>query len=756
LLNELFNLLKTDFQKIGILARNWRGEINKIQRILKSSQLDEQGFEISWEQLDDDLWKQSDESDKKNRRKMFLHRGTQEIEVLNIHTAKGREWDKVILLVNTMYNSFPDRRNDPTNERRLFYVAVTRAKQELIILQSGDCQFIPEFRNIPITKENLEEVFREELAVREPKLKIELEESSKAALATLVSRRKKETKKASKIAREKYQPDLNRLHHKANEIEKEVNKIEAAFTEKLKASNHEFLEELIEGLMPVLDTFDIQTENLSGTGESNNVSDDFVGFTESVQLAQTQLLDLLKNNGLRPIETLGEIFNPTYHEEIQPAIYSNEVKAGWVAREERRGYLLYDQVIRKAQVLISKGENIRSADRLDQVVEIYLNRLIHFKFGLNFQFGTKYDLDKPTIKGKMAKYLAELDEESLKKINEAATIDPVQYIGEQISGDYCAGQATTYMCTDVVFRNFWDYMWKVIEQSTKTPISKIKPVQPSGDKPSHASKTGKSTSVKPSPKIGNRTSIWNELETAHETGTSVKGYIIKRVKGGLRVKVGSLPGFLPASQVGLRPPYNLEQYVGQTLDMKIIDLNRQRHNIVFSRQAWLEEHRIKLLNTLEVGQHVTGMVKNITSFGAFVDLDGIDGLLHKSEMSWKHVSHPSKIVSIGEEIEVKVTKIDREDEKISLSLKQTTSNPWENVEDKYPIGSKVKGLVVNIVDFGAFVQLEEGIVGLVHVSEMPLVLNNVLPLDILNEDDELEVTVLEISKDSQRISLSTK
>ena len=168
------------------------------------------------------------------------------------------------------------------------------------------------------------------------------------------------------------------------------------------------------------------------------------------------------------------------------------------------------------------------------------------------------------------------------------------------------------------------------------------------------------------------------------------------------------------------------------------------------------ENRTKLLNTLEKGQCIIGMVKNITSFGAFVDLDGIDGLLHKSEMSRKHVNHPSEIVSIGEEIEVKVIKIDREDEKISLSLKQMTSDPWENVEDKYPIGSKVSGVVVNIVDYGAFIQLEEGIVGLIHISEMPLVLNNMLPLDILNKDDELEVTILDIRKDLQRISLSIK
>ena len=226
------------------------------------------------------------------------------------------------------------------------------------------------------------------------------------------------------------------------------------------------------------------------------------------------------------------------------------------------------------------------------------------------------------------------------------------------------------------------------------------------------------------------------------------------------MSIGSLRGFLPASQVDVRSIQNLEQYVGQMLNMKVINLNKRRHNIVLSRRAWLEAElvrkRSEVLNTLEVDQCVTGVVKNITNFGAFVDLGGVDGLLHKTEMAWKRVNHPSEIVSIGEEIEVKVIKFNRENQEISLSLKQMASEPWENVEDKYPIGSKVSGVVVNIVDYGAFVQLEEGIVGLIHVSEMPLVLNNVLPLDLLNKGDALEVTILEIFKDLQRISLSIK
>ncbi len=199
LLEELSKLLTTDFKKVGILARNWRGEINTIQELLDDSELEAQGFEIDWEELDDP-WEESNDPDEKNRRKMFLRQGTKEIEIINIHTAKGREWDKVILLVNTMYDSLPDRRNNPTEERRLFYVAITRAKQELVILNGGNCQFIPEFQNVPPRQA--------ELAARRPKSKVELEEIPKVARKQYEDRRGMEhlqddttkTKKASKNA----------------------------------------------------------------------------------------------------------------------------------------------------------------------------------------------------------------------------------------------------------------------------------------------------------------------------------------------------------------------------------------------------------------------------------------------------------------------------------------------------------------------------------------------------------------------------
>ena len=184
-----------------------------------------------------------------------------------------------------------------------------------------------------------------------------------------------------------------------------------------------------------------------------------------------------------------------------------------------------------------------------------------------------------------------------------------------------------------------------------------------------------------SKKIADQTLIWDEIATAYEAGTPVMGRITERIKGGLRVSVGSLRGFLPASQVELRPIQNLEQYVGQTLEMKVISLSKRRHNIVLSRRAWLEaelvQKRSEVLNTLEVGQHVAGVVKNITAFGAFVDLGGVDGLLHKTDMAWKRIHHPSDVVSVGEEIEVQVIGINQENEKISLGLKQKNSRSMD-------------------------------------------------------------------------------
>ena len=263
-----------------------------------------------------------------------------------------------------------------------------------------------------------------------------------------------------------------------------------------------------------------------------------------------------------------------------------------------------------------------------------------------------------------------------------------------------------------------------------------------------------------SKKIADQTLIWDEISTAYESGGPVDGRITERIKGGLRVSVGSLRGFLPASQVEIRPIQNLERYVGQTFPMKVISLSKRRHNIVLSRRAWLEAEmarkKAEVLDRLEVGELVPGVVKNITAFGAFVDLGGVDGLLHKTDMSWRRIHHPSEVVTSGQEVEVVVLGIGKEKEKISLGLKQKTPDPWANVEEKYPIGSTVSGKVVNIVNYGAFLQLEEGVEGLIHVSEMAWTRRNVAPSRIVNKGQEIEARVLEISRADKRISLGLK
>ena len=263
-----------------------------------------------------------------------------------------------------------------------------------------------------------------------------------------------------------------------------------------------------------------------------------------------------------------------------------------------------------------------------------------------------------------------------------------------------------------------------------------------------------------SKKLADQTRIWDEVAAACEQEQTVEGKVIERIKGGLRVDIGSLRAFLPASQIELRPIPNLDKYVGTTLELKVVKLNRRRHNIVLSRRVLLEEEltarKAEALGGLEVGQTRTGVVKNITSFGAFVDLGGIDGLLHKTDMSWKKINQPSDVVSINDQIEVLVIGIDHEKEKVSLGLKQKTPNPWDGIEEKYPVGSNVKGKVVNIVNYGAFLELEEGVEGLIHVSEMSWTRRNVAPSKYVTKGDVIEAIVLDITRSSKRVSLGLK
>jgi small subunit ribosomal protein S1 len=252
---------------------------------------------------------------------------------------------------------------------------------------------------------------------------------------------------------------------------------------------------------------------------------------------------------------------------------------------------------------------------------------------------------------------------------------------------------------------------------------------------------------------------WKRIvETTHE-GDTVRGRVLRKIKGGLLVDIG-VPVFLPASQVDIRRPADVGEYIGREIEAKILKIDTERRNIVISRRKLIEEERAKakakLLEEIAVGQLRKGIVKNIADFGAFVDLGGIDGLLHITDMSWDRVEHPSQVLKVDQEVEIKVLSIDRDREKIALGLKQKEENPWEKVADRYPVGARVRGEVVNIMNYGAFVKLEPGIEGLVHISEMSWTRRINHPSEVVNVGDSIEVVVLDVDKDKQEISLGMK
>jgi small subunit ribosomal protein S1 len=252
---------------------------------------------------------------------------------------------------------------------------------------------------------------------------------------------------------------------------------------------------------------------------------------------------------------------------------------------------------------------------------------------------------------------------------------------------------------------------------------------------------------------------WENIINTKKEGDVVKGKVIRRIKGGLLVDIG-VPVFLPASQVDIRKPGDISRFIGKQVDCKILKIDVEGRNIVISRRKLIEEERSsskeKILSEIEVGQLRKGVVKNIADFGVFVDLGGLDGLLHISDLSWGRISHPSEVVKLDQEIECVVIDVDKDNEKISLGLKQKTASPWENVEHRYPIGAKVKGKVVNVMNYGVFVRLEDGIEGLVHISEMSWTKRLAHPREMVNLGDEIEVVVLNVNKEKQEISLGLK
>ncbi len=252
---------------------------------------------------------------------------------------------------------------------------------------------------------------------------------------------------------------------------------------------------------------------------------------------------------------------------------------------------------------------------------------------------------------------------------------------------------------------------------------------------------------------------WDKLQTVYDDEGTIKGAVIGKIKGGLAVDIG-LRAFLPGSQIDVRPPRNLDEYIGKVFEYRIIKMNKRRGNIVLSRRVLIEEDRRAsretVLATLEEGKCIDGVVKNITDYGAFIDLGGIDGLLHITDISWGRVNHPSEVLQISDTVNVVVLKFDKENEKVSLGLKQHTEDPWKNIEEKYAIGTRIDGKVVSITDYGAFLELEPGVEGLVHISEMTWSKHVRHPSRIVAQGDEVQAEVLNIDKDRKRISLGMK
>ena len=253
---------------------------------------------------------------------------------------------------------------------------------------------------------------------------------------------------------------------------------------------------------------------------------------------------------------------------------------------------------------------------------------------------------------------------------------------------------------------------------------------------------------------------WEALLNKYTEGCTINGLVTGKVRGGLTIEVDGITAFLPGSQIDVEPIHDMDEYVGKTLELKLLKINNERRNLILSRRELIEERvaeqKRELLASIQIGQHRTGKVKNITDFGAFIDLNGLDGLLHITDMSWGRVKHPSEVLKVGDELEVVVLDVDLDRERVSLGLKQTQKNPWDGIEERYPIGAKFHGKVVNLAPYGAFVELEPGIEGLVHISEFSWTKRVAKASDVLKVGDEVDVAILSIDTVNQKIALGIR
>lgn len=700
LLREIDGILSSDFQKVGVIARNWKGEINKIQYLLNCDELRDQGFDIEWEQMGDLL------EDETYRKKMCLSYGSKKIDIMNIYKAKGCEWDKVIFLVNTCYPSLPHQENDKNEERRIFYVAVTRAKHELVILNGGDCKFVAQFQELPHSERLKQLDIRRKALVtafenRVIDAKGRFTKVCQSFLATLKSQRNKpiETTKLREETndrfRKEYEPEFERLRRKITDNQDKKKRIESSH--QLELSNAQ--DTVVKKLIPIYDKFDSIMNELNEPTEINESHTELSSFYENIQSAQLKFLEVLRNQGLKPIDTIGIPFNLKEHEQKRERVFSNEVPKGNIVRILRQGYRLKGQVIQKAQVVLSKGP---------EWLDI-----------LNPQ--GSYPL-------------------SIITEDRIYTLYAVRIHPDSIRGDEKDGSVVRIKKCDLLFAfRRYNFNTLSIEILSVDPILQRRPFTDEFLESLRKEKVGVNL----------------------KTGQVLKGELFSFNRDVLIMSIiKKLVVVFRQGVLGIYTDAELEDVLSvekcnPNSKLDTSQRSKQKSDRITSSEIDSSKLGKSKKPSVEIGRHLNGIVKNITTFGAFVDLGDIDGLIHKTELTWKKISHPSEVVSVGDEVEVKVIKIDREG-KIGLSLKQMKSDPWEEVDQKYPVGSTIQGTVVNVVDYGTFLQLEEGVVGLLHASEMLPSDRGIDWKDKIKVDDEVRVTVLEVLKESKRISLSMK
>ena len=614
--------VRMETQKIGIPVR-YRSEVEKLRQTLRSS-----GFtEIKGETRR-----------KKGDPFKIIGRGKAEIiEGSTIHSMKGKEYDKVILIHNTLGEDFPFHDSDDiTEERRVFYVAMTRARHELLLL-GGGCQFVTEAGLSVITHKRKKRLEKKSKALntaivhRIDLAKEIVDKLSETMQTALISILMKHIGVAIKEAGKQCEYELSHMLSTVKKTQKAVEdtaiRLETQFPTDLKAAN----EALLEDLIPVLDEFESQINKLPATVESNNKSDGFAAFTKNVQLAQEQLLDSLKNHGLKPIETSsGAIFNPVYHEKLSSEIYSNGVPAGRIARQEQRGYLLHDQVVRKARVVISKRKHhadvllcqdftqpvrfvtyagfrdfrnietfkdgVKGQDSQGKTVQLQ-NINVLFAFPKDDMVSLKSHIKKIPNIGNQSLQPIELISErfhvpndvlKLLLINPNVTVPDDQNPTVELvtrSGHLLSGH----------LRNFdEDFLYVHIKQ-------KIVIVYRAGI-------------------LMFKNLIWNEITKAYKNGTPIEGHIVEQSKKGFRVKYKSLTGFLPASQIELPAIQHLDSYIGKIYEMMVIKINAANNHFVLSRKAWLlKEQNTKLLKSISEISEAPPKLRNIQPMNKAVE-----------------------------------------------------------------------------------------------------------------------------------------